>query len=1078
MGNVAANAVRIQRPRSDKICSGGTKQGDPCDDGFDCFDGAAHACQDRWDDGSFGSSVHIGQVSCDGLVSLIIGDGGHDEFGPTGSRITNAGAVLVVAKATGLRFSLGTTIDIDNWGFLHVFAGTAGAGLGYASSGDVDGDGDSDLILGAPITGSLAGRAYVQGTASPTNADLCGNTGAFNNVTTPYIITPGGSCTPGVCDASHEIAVSGTGLAGIGLHAADVNDDGEVDLLVGAAGGVSAGPPGVVFIQHGPVAAGSLTYTVAGSHQDADVCIGCDESGDKAFGYSIDTQDCNGDGLPELLVGAPAYAASGRRTGAGALFSYLGGSYNVDRDTTFATAIVHGSSAGDNIGRAVAASAALIDGGAGADRQGIAVSGANVGADIGRALVLENPCNCIDVACDDSNACTTDTCGGPSVCQHVAAPNGTSCTDGNICNGAETCSGGVCQDGPNLNCNDGFSCTTDNCLFAPNDGGGCTHFPIHALCSPDGQFCNGEESCDPDEPGANPTTGCVVVNVPDCDDGIACTVDVCDEGGDACVHGGIDAACDDGLFCTGTETCDEATGCVSSGDPCTGGGACVVCDDGTDGCVDTDPDADEICAAEDNCDVEYNPDQLNSDCNDPTYLSSGCCDGSCNGGEVPAGKIGCCDGGDVCDDCAATTNHARCELALSGGLAIGPAGGSFTVGDCISIDVPPGALDVPTSISVSTGYDDPINPGTGRPFTPTRLKRGTMSVHKTVWLPDEHRFNLPVTVSFCWDDADDDGLVDLGVCESTTDCTEGGGDSCDQDSDCACGNCSEHRNAPVSEDVLFLQRDASRFDYRGFGPGRQRCGDVEHQEDDPGEMCTLAVADCGFDPGDGAASVAGCCDEDTNTWPFQTCNFSEMVVGELAGKLIPGKGPEATDCMSEWTIVNPFNDPYNDKRGFVNFKQTCTDGDPACDADGAVDGACTFEIGACLNVTDKRFSDETGALTCVATDVASWQLKKPSSVSKKPDEAAFAVALRDSMAAVAASSLGGKNDSTVVFDSAFADADACGEVVRYRVPLKGPASDRKAKATVVAIGTTSVVPPATRGTRDADRLKLTCLPSN
>src|SRR4051812_8454895 len=31
-------------------------------------------------------------------------------------------------------------------------------------------------------------------------------------------------------------------------------------------------------------------------------------------------------------------------------------------------------------------------------------------------------------------------------------------------------------------------------------------------------------------------------------------------------------------------------------------------------------------------------------------------------------------------------------------------------------------------------------------------------------------------------------------------------------------------------------------------------------------------------------------------------------------------------------------------------KAACTDGDPLCDADGAVNGSCTFRFGACVNI--------------------------------------------------------------------------------------------------------------------------------
>ena len=69
---------------------------------------------------------------------------------------------------------------------------------------------------------------------------------------------------------------------------------------------------------------------------------------------------------------------------------------------------------------------------------------------------------------------------------------------------------------------------------------------------------------------------------PNCDDGIDCTVDTCDEVNDTCANTPDDTACpDDGLFCTGQEICDPADGCISTGDPCPEG---MTCNEDTDRC--------------------------------------------------------------------------------------------------------------------------------------------------------------------------------------------------------------------------------------------------------------------------------------------------------------------------------------------------------------------------------------------------------------------------------------------------------------------------------------------------------------
>ena len=69
--------------------------------------------------------------------------------------------------------------------------------------------------------------------------------------------------------------------------------------------------------------------------------------------------------------------------------------------------------------------------------------------------------------CDDANVCTTDSCDPVSGCQNSALVDGTSCADGNLCNGDETCQSGICTPGAALNCNDSNVCTMDSCDACP-----------------------------------------------------------------------------------------------------------------------------------------------------------------------------------------------------------------------------------------------------------------------------------------------------------------------------------------------------------------------------------------------------------------------------------------------------------------------------------------------------------------------------------------------------------------------------------------------------------------------------------
>jgi hypothetical protein len=93
-------------------------------------------------------------------------------------------------------------------------------------------------------------------------------------------------------------------------------------------------------------------------------------------------------------------------------------------------------------------------------------------------------------------------------------------------------------------CDDGVACTLDRCDLALRV---CTHLPRPAQCD-DGVFCNGAEVCDP-------KLGCAAGPPPSCSDGIACSVDSCNEGKKGCDH-----APDDTL-CPISHTCDLQLGC-------------------------------------------------------------------------------------------------------------------------------------------------------------------------------------------------------------------------------------------------------------------------------------------------------------------------------------------------------------------------------------------------------------------------------------------------------------------------------------------------------------------------------------
>ncbi|MFH0902049.1 MAG: kelch repeat-containing protein, partial [Pseudomonadota bacterium] len=195
------------------------------------------------------------------------------------------------------------------------------------------------------------------------------------------------------------------------------------------------------------------------------------------------------------------------------------------------------------------------------------------------------------IDCSDGNPCTDDRCDEPTKsCINEPVPDGVSCTDGDACNGEETCRKGACQSGFVPSCDDGNPCTSDSC--EPTSG--CAH-----VVAENGSSCSLATRCGGECEGGQCSGGVVV----QCDDGNPCTTDSCDPATTACVNvpaqdgiacddqnectadtacasgtcaGGTSAECDDGNICTG-DTCDPATGCAhqprpsycDDGDPCT-----------------------------------------------------------------------------------------------------------------------------------------------------------------------------------------------------------------------------------------------------------------------------------------------------------------------------------------------------------------------------------------------------------------------------------------------------------------------------------------------------------------------------
>jgi hypothetical protein len=165
---------------------------------------------------------------------------------------------------------------------------------------------------------------------------------------------------------------------------------------------------------------------------------------------------------------------------------------------------------------------------------------------------------------NDGVGCTIDTCSEvDEEILHVASDE--RCDDGLFCNGKEECHPvDDCQrDDPPV-VNDEIDCTEDRCDEEADE---VVHELIHARCSDD-QFCNGTEFCTAD--------GCAEGETPTLSDGVGCTIDRCEEDNDEITHTPNHQACQDQLWCNGSEVCDLELDCqpgtpqdISDGVECT-----------------------------------------------------------------------------------------------------------------------------------------------------------------------------------------------------------------------------------------------------------------------------------------------------------------------------------------------------------------------------------------------------------------------------------------------------------------------------------------------------------------------------
>jgi hypothetical protein len=261
--------------------------------------------------------------------------------------------------------------------------------------------------------------------------------------------------------------------------------------------------------------------------------------------------------------------------------------------------------------------------------------------------------------CDDGNACTDDTCDAAGGCKYEYATG--PCSD-DACKTGQTCVDGQCQGGKVKSCNDNNPCTADSC-----DDTGCQHKPLTGGCD-DGNACTQGDSC---------ATGTCAGTAKSCDDGNPCTDDTCDSGATGgCKNTPTAGTCDDGSKCTQNDGCTNGS-CAGKAVPCDDSNPCTTdsCDP-QNGCAhqaqagacnDGDPcTSGEKCSADGVC-----AGGLAVDCDDKNPCTADTCDissGACKNVAAPA----------KCDDSNSCTQNDFCQ----NGQCVGQTGGCDDSNPC------------------------------------------------------------------------------------------------------------------------------------------------------------------------------------------------------------------------------------------------------------------------------------------------------------------------------------------------------------------------------------------------------------
>jgi hypothetical protein len=264
-----------------------------------------------------------GDVNGDGLADFVVGNGNASPNGLTGAGVS----YVIFGRRTGYPTTLSPSALDGETGFAIMgISAQDRSGLFVSAAGDFNNDSFDDILIGAPYQTTdgkaEAGAAYLlyggsDFPAAVSLADLDGGNGLMFS-------------------GSDIQNVAGASVAGIG----DLNHDGNDDIAIGAPGkgpfGVPSDFPGEVYVLFGGYFDGiqrvmeddlnGVNGLVLSGIRGGVIPIEPDQPiwGDMA-GADIDAAgDINGDGIDDILIGAPHTIITPQRKGVGQVYVVFG----------------------------------------------------------------------------------------------------------------------------------------------------------------------------------------------------------------------------------------------------------------------------------------------------------------------------------------------------------------------------------------------------------------------------------------------------------------------------------------------------------------------------------------------------------------------------------------------------------------------------------------------------------------------------------------------------------------------------------------------------------------------------------